>query len=349
MAPVPGKSVRDAFFRRENESSNVWICKCGATRKLSGTSYSNVVSHVRSDHPKEYQVLVDELSMKSTAENNVTKPESSTITAEAKQFFYRRRTTHIFGWFEFVVDGLQPFSVVENPTFLKQSRFDPISRKTLAKYLEALSSSVEEKIAQILPDKFAIVFDGWSCGDTHYVAVYATFPYNTPVGYRKVLLGFSPFEEETSQSAQEHYEYLEFVLSTFKKSFDNVAVLIGDNCNTKKALADKAGMLFVGCASHRFNLAMKYKLSAYQDLIQRVHELMKKLKNPIAAAELRKHTDLHAKSNNATRWSSTYEMLHRYTKIHSVLTDVDIADIEDFCYLQEKTKQSMNYASSWAI
>ncbi len=45
-----------------------WICKCGATRKLSGKSHSNVVSHVRLDHPKEYQVLVDELSMSPTAD-----------------------------------------------------------------------------------------------------------------------------------------------------------------------------------------------------------------------------------------------------------------------------------------
>ncbi len=149
----------------------------------------------------------------------------------------------------------------ENLTFWKLSQFDPITRKTLAKYLEALTSSVEVKITLLLPDKFATVFDGWSCGDTHYVAIYATFPYTTPVGYRKVLLWFWPFKEEASQRAQEHYKYLEFVLSTFKKSFDNVAVLVGDNCNTNKALADKAGKLFVGCASHRFNLAMKDKLS----------------------------------------------------------------------------------------
>ncbi len=70
------------------------------------------------------------------------------------------------------------------------------------------------------------------------------------------------------------------------------------------------------------------------------HELMKKLKNPIAAEELRKHTDLHAKSNNATRWSSTYEMLHRYTKIHSVLTDVDIADIRRLFVISKRRQNS---------
>ncbi len=85
---------------------------------------------------------------------------------------------------------------------------------------------------------------------------------------------------------------------------------------------------------------MKYKLSAYQDLIQRVHELMKKLKNPIAAAELRKHTDLHAKSNNATRWTSNVRNAPSIHEDHSVLTDVDIADIEDFFVISKRKTNS---------
>ncbi len=42
-------------------------------------------------------------------------------------------------------------------------------------------------------------------------------------------------------------------------------------------------------------------------------------------------------------------MLHRYTQIHSVLVDVDIADIENFFVIsKKKKKQSTTYASSWA-
>ncbi len=145
MAPVPGKSVRDAFFRRQTEGSNVWICKCGTIRKLRGTSYSNVVSHVRSNHPKGYQVLVDEFSAKSTSENNSTKPKSSIVTQYANVFLYRRKTTHICGWIEFVVGGLQPFSVVENLTFRKLSQFDPITRKTLANIWKRLRQALKSK------------------------------------------------------------------------------------------------------------------------------------------------------------------------------------------------------------
>ncbi len=95
------------------------------------------------------------------------------------------------------MDGLQPFSVVENLTFRKLSQFDPITRKTLAKYLEALTSSVEVKTTHLLPDKFAIVFDGWSCGDdTHYVAIYATFPYNTRLGIAKFFSGSHPLRKK---------------------------------------------------------------------------------------------------------------------------------------------------------
>ncbi len=112
------------------------FAKCGTIRKLRGTSYSNVVSHVRSNHPKGYQVLVDEFSAKSTSENNSMKPKSSIVTQYANVFLYRDKKTHISRWIGFVVDGLQPFSVVENLTFRKLSQFDPITRKTLAKPFE---------------------------------------------------------------------------------------------------------------------------------------------------------------------------------------------------------------------
>ena len=61
------------------------------------------------------------------------------------------------------------------------------------KYLDRLTTAVEQKIEEILPDKFAIVFDGWTGGDAHYIALFATFPDKPEKGYSKVLLAFTPF------------------------------------------------------------------------------------------------------------------------------------------------------------
>lgn len=50
----------------------------------------------------------------------------------------------------------------------------------------------------------AIVLDGWSTGDTQYVAAFSTFPdeNNEVLGYSIVLLGLSPMEEDENQDAE---------------------------------------------------------------------------------------------------------------------------------------------------
>ncbi len=63
--------------------------------------------------------------------------------------------------------------------------------------------------------------------------------------------------------------------------------------------------------------------------IEKVHQLMKKLRNPISAAGLRRYTDLPAKCSNATRWSSTAAMINRYQKIKDYVTELDIEEITD--------------------
>lgn len=47
------------------------------------------------------------------------------------------------------------------------SHFDGVHRKTLC---------VKQKIKTLFPEKVAVIFDGWSRGDTHYVDVFARFP-----------------------------------------------------------------------------------------------------------------------------------------------------------------------------
>ncbi len=46
--------------------------------------------------------------------------------------------------------------------------------KSFQKYLEQLTKIFEEKIRNILPHTFAIVFDEWTTSDSHYIAMYAT-------------------------------------------------------------------------------------------------------------------------------------------------------------------------------
>ncbi len=53
----------------------------------------------------------------------------------------------------------------------------------------------------------------------------------------------------------------------FKKSFDNVVAICGDNCAVNKSIATKLGIGFVGCGSHRFNLFARTIIDPHTEVI----------------------------------------------------------------------------------
>ena len=84
----------------------------------------------------------------------------------------------MFSWIEWVTCGLKPFSFVENSLTQKYSKLENISIKTMKKYMNLLTKKVEVEIANIAPENFAIIFDRWSNGSTHDVALSVSYPNN---------------------------------------------------------------------------------------------------------------------------------------------------------------------------
>lgn len=138
-----------------------------------------------------------------------------------------------------------------------------------------------------------------------------------------------PFENEECLDSASHKDFLEFVLSIFNKSLENVVCPIGENCATNKAVADLLQTPIVGCYSHRFNLAVGDILGDYDDVIESVYRIMVKLRNLIPAANLRKHTNLRPILNNKTRWSSTSQILRRYIVLQPFLEKLQIKELTD--------------------
>jgi hypothetical protein len=68
---------------------------------------------------------------------------------------------------------------------------------------------------------------------------------------------------------------------------------------------------------------------------------MTKLKQLIPAAKLRSFTHLKAKTKNATRWSSTFAMIARYTQIKEFLPRLEINEIDDLV-LSEKENRDID-------
>ena len=163
---------------------------------------------------------------------------------------------------------------------------------------------------------------------THYAAIYACFPAKNELGYQYCLLGFGPYEDETKLGTAELHEYISFTLSVYDKSWSNVTCLIGDNCSVNKAVANLVGCPFVGCASHRFNLAVQDYINEHSTEVQMVNDLMKKFKYLIPAAKLRKHTPLCAITRNETRWSSIFAMLGRYLDLKDFIKEIAKEDAD---------------------
>lgn len=140
---VSGKIVRQKLFKPCEGEPDIWECICGTKRKQTGSSYANLVSHVKSEHPDEYKKLSeDETSFNCSM---------SRLSSEGHNFFFKRKTQQIYCWIDMVVNALQPFSICTNEAIRRNVKFDPIDRETLAKYMGILTKHVEAKIRELLP------------------------------------------------------------------------------------------------------------------------------------------------------------------------------------------------------
>ncbi len=164
-----GKRIPDLFYTRCEDDSTQCKCKWEIEGKQEGTGYTDLISHKISKHPENYKTLTSEkLSLSSRSESVL--PTS---------MFYSQKVVNIQRWLEYVIHGLLPFSVAENVQYRKHVKNQPISVKSFRKYMDLLTSKVEAKFSALLPNKFGIVFDGLSQGDTHYIAVFATYSAET--------------------------------------------------------------------------------------------------------------------------------------------------------------------------
>ena len=126
---------------------------------------------------------------------------------------------------------------------------------------------------------------------------------------------FWPMVDEKSFTAQDHYEHLRYVLSVYKKTFEKVVAITGDNVATNKRIADRCVFKFAGCASHRLNLAVSAYLERHGPLLEKVNTLMGKLKSPKLVGTLREHENLKPIQRNKTRWLSTMDIVERYIRL----------------------------------
>lgn len=118
----------------------------------------------------------------------------------------------LFGWLRLIIIVMFLLSIVENETVSEKIRHNSISLSTFMNCLPHFIKLVEERISSDLPDLFALVFDGWTCGYSHYLAIYASFGSEIDAGFQTRLLTFSRMGDEDSLDASSHLEFIVYIL-----------------------------------------------------------------------------------------------------------------------------------------
>ena len=133
----------------ESKKEHYWRCICGKEKKCAPKSgWTNLISHIRKQHPEQNFAKSDENYHQQKITNAFG---GTTLGAE-----------NIHNWLEWVCCELKPFSFIESELTRKNVKLQPISMKTFLKYMNLVTKKVESTIAAAIPEKFAIMMDGWS-------------------------------------------------------------------------------------------------------------------------------------------------------------------------------------------
>ena len=314
---TPSASILAGFFFTSVSASHYTcnVCANGKTySQAHAKGYSNLMTHLRAVHPTYpdlYQAALD--------------AAPGTLTDFG---FVSNRATGLAKWLALICFGNLPISIVENELFRQCSSLPKTTYKTVRKTMHSVELAVVDKITEVFPPLFGLIIDAWTSGGTTFCGVFASFhdpktdTVNTP------LLGFSPVGDSTSWSANAYIDFLAGILEIYNKSFSSIGFVVGDNCATNQSIGRKLGLPLVGCASHRLNLSIQAYLQQYEPIINKVNQIMVKLRTGKIRGALFKLTSYTAKIKNATRWSSIFVMLSRYFVLVEFLSKIDeIADM----------------------
>jgi hypothetical protein len=252
------KEVALTYYNKKNEYTKgtrriaVYVCRCGTERNQEiCKGYSNLLTHVQTAHP-DYLDIMESKKRKDKDSNKLFQ-------------FVNVKSSLVYNWMELVIELNFPFSILENKLLRKAVRYEDISVDTFQKYLYLVTAEVEVQVAKNLPAKFGLIIDGWSEGNQHFFGLYAAFDTQ-----EFPLLAIAPPLDEESYTAANQAAFIADCLDLFGKNVSDVLFLVADNTNVNPATADILKCPFIGCASHRFNLAVKEYMGTHEEALENI-------------------------------------------------------------------------------
>ncbi len=175
----------------------------------------------------------------------VTRAKETEVSGSIEKYFAKNispKAANMYRWLEQLIFNDEPFNYVENKYVKKNSKLEPIGRRSLLKYLEMLGSKVERKLREILPTNFGIVVDGWTMDTEHYFAIFAcwTDKKTDVVKINLFCCGVQdelPDNDSVDFSAESLGDYIFDELALMGKTFENVEFIVGNNTAVMPKLA----------------------------------------------------------------------------------------------------------------
>ena len=236
-----------------------------------------------------------------------------------------------FDSIDIIVIRSLPLSNVECQYTRRIAKLKPVSAKPIRQHILSLTELMKNKIKADLPSKFVIAFDRWSERTEHYIGVSAAYARMDKITGKEVsvqvMLSMRPplADGIKGMTAADLSQHMTTTLNSYGKGCGNVLCIVGDNCNVNRSMARTLQVPLIGCASHKLNLAVKLWIQNEPQLtaiILKVSNIMKKASNLKVAAQLRLLTTYTAVRENATRWSSTNQMITRFLQIQVQLSSI---------------------------
>jgi hypothetical protein len=172
----PSKDICEIFYGKKpvDASANTWRCTCGVVRKCnpSKNGYKNLLSHLVDKHENYleiYRAHKQEEKAGSVSESG----NSNTGRQYTLDYLIDDKSRDIFKWLEWVVMDEMGIGFCEKALTRENSNLQPISAKTLKKYMLLLVDEVEKKITALVEARqcFALIFDGWTEDSTHFIGM----------------------------------------------------------------------------------------------------------------------------------------------------------------------------------
>lgn len=249
------------------------------------------------------------------------------------------RVAGLYAILNFIIDLNLPISMVDRESYRAQCAYKKVSRQYMTRIVEELGKIINRKITDELKNKkIVLIFDGWTApGGRHYLGVFARYENNDKI-IKKVLLNMAPLIVNTNQNAQNHLESIKMVLSYYNKKIDDIICMVGDNCRTNLSLSIISKVPFVGCASHRLNIAVQKLLKAFEGIIKKIDLVFMELRTHNNIGNLENFTDLKTVKSVPTRWSSSYNLINRYFRLLPAINELNDPNINKLLLCQEELK-----------